>query len=35
MIIFEESAHIAYLGETNWYLEVVADFMRNIETPKL
>jgi proline-specific peptidase len=34
-VIFEESAHLAHLEETDRYLQVVADFMRKNETPRL
>jgi proline-specific peptidase len=35
MVIFEESAHLAHLEETDRYLQVVADFMGKNETPRL
>jgi proline-specific peptidase len=31
MVIFEESAHVAHLEETDRYIEVIADFLRNVE----
>ncbi|MGW8249906.1 MAG: proline iminopeptidase-family hydrolase [Anaerolineales bacterium] len=31
MVIFEESAHMAHLEETEKYLKVVADFLANVE----
>jgi len=34
MVIFEKSSHMAHLEEEDSYLEVVADFMGNIERPK-
>jgi proline-specific peptidase len=34
LAIFEESAHVAHLEETNKYLEVVADFLANAEMPR-
>ncbi|MCI2429844.1 proline iminopeptidase-family hydrolase [Candidatus Acetothermia bacterium] len=34
MVIFEESAHLAHLEESDRYRQVVADFMAEIETPR-
>jgi pimeloyl-ACP methyl ester carboxylesterase len=31
MVVFEESAHLAHLEETDKYLQVVADFLASVE----
>jgi pimeloyl-ACP methyl ester carboxylesterase len=34
MVVFEESAHLAHLEETEKYLQVVADFLARVEIEK-